>query len=738
MRFQAIHKLASYLMALCAYGAVVLSEELSPFVVIGAAIGMVVSWFWEPPRVRPERWTAWWNALALAAFGYTVLQAFAGASWITGGTQLLLFLLVAKLFNRRTSRDYQWVYVVSFLLLVAGTTLNNELSYAVCFLGYVIFATWALILFHLRREMEDNFLLKHSDDSSSERVEVERILNSRRIVGGKFLLGTSTVSLVIFIASALLFFLFPRVGFGLFFHKRGRGVTLVGLSDRVQLGGHGRILDDDTVVMRVKITDSRWVGSKAPELHWRAVSFDRYVKGQWSNSRAAFPTEIEESRAGGKVTLLLPPELGDPPRAGNEWRSDLTRQEIYLEPIETSALPGASRPVGFELEGAPPGMFTSSRIHRNGEVRLFRPAGLKYVAWSDVRPPDARALRAAADADPVKFEPYLRPREIPPRIRDKAIELTRDARTPWEKVLAIEAWLARDFSYTLELDDGGAAEPLEHFLFERKKGHCEYFSTAEAVMLRAVGVPTRNVNGFLGGEWNEYGDYIAVRAGDAHSWLEVWIEGVGWVTRDPTPAAPEPLGRGGGGVFDKMRRMLDTLRLKWFEWVIEYDLGRQMGLMKSIGDALGLKGGLSFKSIKRWAGEHKGPIGVVLLAIAALIGRRIWRKRRRTGDDAPPIRRAKPPSHPVVQVWIRAAKRLAKNGWPRSAAQTPREHASALVKARAPGAQSWSDLTELYYLVRFSESDEIARSVDVEQARRLAAEVEQALRARDRGHALPS
>ena len=58
-----------------------------------------------------------------------------------------------------------------------------------------------------------------------------------------------------------------------------------------------------------------------------------------------------------------------------------------------------------------------------------------------------------------------------------------------------------------------------------------------AILLRAAGVPTRNVNGFLGGEWNEYGGYIAVRGGDAHSWVEVWFEGVGWVTFDPTPAA---------------------------------------------------------------------------------------------------------------------------------------------------------------------------------------------------------
>src|SRR5690606_9489454 len=110
------------------------------------------------------------------------LDVLVGGDFLLGGAHFLLYLLVAKLCNRRTCKDYQHVYVLSFLMLVSGTVLNAELTYGLFFLGYVVAATWALILFHLRREMEDNFLLKHSDDLSSERVQVARILNSRRIV----------------------------------------------------------------------------------------------------------------------------------------------------------------------------------------------------------------------------------------------------------------------------------------------------------------------------------------------------------------------------------------------------------------------------------------------------------------------------------------------------------------------------------------------------------------------------
>ena len=103
-----------------------------------------------------------------------------------------------------------------------------------------MFATWTLTLFHLRREMEENYLLKHSDGAQSERVEVERILNSRRIVGGAFLAGTSVVSLGIFVCATITFFLIPRFGFG-FFAQRASGAApiTVGFSDRVDLGEYG-------------------------------------------------------------------------------------------------------------------------------------------------------------------------------------------------------------------------------------------------------------------------------------------------------------------------------------------------------------------------------------------------------------------------------------------------------------------------------------------------------------------
>src|SRR5262249_58907074 len=165
------------------------------------------------------------------------------------------------------------------------------------------------------------------------------------------------------------------------------------------------------------------------------------------------------------------------------------------------------------------------------------------------------------DADAKVFAAYLQiPTEMPARVAELGRRITAGKVGPYQKAEAVLAYLRDGYEYTLEMDTDDRKEPLDHFLFDRKRGHCEYFSSAMAILLRASGVPTRNVDGFLGGEWNEYGKYVAVRGGDAHSWVEVWFEGVGWVTYDPTPPSAEAaLGRGGGGFGDRLRRLLDTV-----------------------------------------------------------------------------------------------------------------------------------------------------------------------------------
>src|SRR5262249_48628217 len=130
MRFSFVHKLASYLMAAAAFAAAALSGELPPALVVGVAVLIPLSWLWEPPRVRVERYENLWNLATAACFLYVLVDFLRPeGSLLSSGVDLLGFLLVNKLCNRRTSKDYLQLYVISFLLLVAGTTLNTDLSY---------------------------------------------------------------------------------------------------------------------------------------------------------------------------------------------------------------------------------------------------------------------------------------------------------------------------------------------------------------------------------------------------------------------------------------------------------------------------------------------------------------------------------------------------------------------------------------------------------------------------------
>src|SRR6185369_11907269 len=195
-----------------------------------------------------------------------------------------------------------------------------------CFLAYVVFATWTLTLFHLRREMEENYLIKHSDDGD-ERVEVERILNSRRIVGWSFLGATSIVSMGVFLCATLTFFLIPRFGFGLFATHQRRSSLTVGFSDRVDLDAYGRIKDNPAVIMRIEFPSGH-----PPEqpLHFRGVAFDKYERGRWT--RTVEPPTRKLHNWGGYNIYTEPGEKLSGPKVRKILDGAL-EQRVYLEPL---------------------------------------------------------------------------------------------------------------------------------------------------------------------------------------------------------------------------------------------------------------------------------------------------------------------------------------------------------------------------------------------------------------------
>jgi len=170
--------------------------------------------------------------------------------------------------------------------------------------------------------------------------------------------------------------------------------------------------------------------------------------------------------------------------------------------------------------------------------------------------------------------------EEDPRIGRLARELTRDQLTAFEKARALERHLRGNYSYSLELRGRpNSRDPLAMFLFEARRGHCEYFASAMAVMLRELGIPARLVNGFRIGEYNDIGNDWTVRQYDAHSWVEAWVSPLGWHEFDPTPPDPRRTRPALARIF---ANIADALDLWWWEQVVNYDFWKQYQLVGTL------------------------------------------------------------------------------------------------------------------------------------------------------------
>jgi hypothetical protein len=129
-----------------------------------------------------------------------------------------------------------------------------------------------------------------------------------------------------------------------------------------------------------------------------------------------------------------------------------------------------------------------------------------------------------------------RPPDVMKRIHDKAVQLTAGMTNPYDEATAIQDYLRSGaFRYTLRPAVAPAGvDPLDFFLFDSHEGYCQYFATAMGDMLRSLGIPTRLVNGYGAGTFDTTQNRYVVRDEDAHTWVESYFPGYGWIPFEPT------------------------------------------------------------------------------------------------------------------------------------------------------------------------------------------------------------
>ncbi|MHB8173310.1 MAG: transglutaminase TgpA family protein [Nitrospirota bacterium] len=666
-------RFSTRMVAFSALLSIFLTREV-PDWMVAPAIVFVLAGVFSGRLARPVLGKRLLAALAVAASAFAVLDfLYIGGSLIAAGADFLVILLVLKLLSLREHKDYVQTCVVSFFLLLASTGLSTELGFLFSFMLFFISLAWAMTLLTMKWESE---ALTGKEP--------------RWIIGRKFFISTALLTIGSTVFTLIIFFAIPRVGIGYFSRRAGGNLQISGFSDTVKLGSMGDVLLDPSVVMRVKIEGERLPES---EFYLRGRVFNYYNGSSWED-RSKSKTVLVKGQG---ASFVLP--TGPMPRK-------FVTQHILLEPLDTRTL-FALYPA-YKVEGN----FRTLTTDRSGALSLANiPGGrISYTVHSALFPPKGKGIR---HGDEREARRCLQLPSDMDEVRALSMKITGSADSPLKKALAVQDYLQSNYSYSLNPGGQGGENPINEFLFHMKKGYCEHFATAMALLLRAAGVPARLVSGFHGGEWNPYGGYYLVRARDAHTWVEAYTKNTGWVRFDPTPPAPS---KGNSGIFG-IAGLLDYLRYRWDRYIVFYSLRDQKGIAGKLLAAFGrvrdgfgafkTPSGRGFKGILGGVVRARKPAAgaAIVLILLILTGAAYYMWKRFSGKAG----LSKNPGGFYGNMLII----LTKKGIKKESSETPREFSGRISESFGPAYAEISWVTELYNRARFGgaspRKDEIKR-----------------------------
>jgi protein-glutamine gamma-glutamyltransferase len=475
---------------------------------------------------------------------------------LLAAVHFLLFVMLVRLYSATTDRDAFFLSILAFSAILAAAILTVDTSFLILFFTFLFFGIATFIGMEMRRGGAGASTPPSAQPGQEQRLARALTLAVLSVAVGAMCIGGA------------LFFFFPRFSAGYLGRMGLQPSLMTGFSDDIELGQIGEIKKNPEVVMRVK------TGALVPypQLRWRGIALSTFDGKRWSTPNH-HPVALLPN-ASGWIYVSDPEQNQTGPAIELHY-------EALVQPMATDTIFAPANAVsiqgGFSGENAA-AAFNARRsyVSRDSTGSFFNPfrnyAPVRYFGYSRLPLLNAAKLRGASTEYPEQIRSvYLQLPPLDPRIPALAKGIVLKAGTPYDKAVAIETYLRSRFTYTLQLSGKPGDDPLAHFLFETRAGHCEYFASAMTIMMRTLGIPSREVNGFLAGEFNDLaGDYI-VRASDAHSWVEVYFPAAGWVTFDPTPAATQNF-----GLLSRVGLYLDWMELTWNEWVVNYDFAHQV------------------------------------------------------------------------------------------------------------------------------------------------------------------
>ena len=461
---------------------------------------------------------------------------------------VVLLLLAVKSLEEKRARDLYQMLLLSLFALSISTAYNLSLSFLGFFLLHSFFGVSSLFFVNLYKNAGERRL------SSSDLKQ--------------YMLASFTLFSLVALLTLPFFFLLPRTQTPLFeLFQRGGGLR-TGLADSVSLGKVGEIQEDNTVVFRVY-----GLPQDIKDPYWRVVVFGNYIKDTWHR--------IKEDR------FPIPQKPGE------------LVYTLVLDPSFDNYLPALDYPHSIlKIEG----------INANA-----------YMATGNVLRLDKEISRSikvvlSSSKEPLILEdpsPYLQlPSDISPNLRKLAEELSKDARNEEEKLKRVVAHFSKGYEYTLKLEKY-EGNPLDYFLFVSKRGNCEYYASATALLLRLMGIPARVVGGYRGALWNQYGGYYIVTNSMAHVWVEAYVNGR-WLRIDTTPPYTAPALRR----ISSIALIRDAIVSFWYSQIVGYSSEKQIRLFKNIGK--GFKSSLKPEKIREKLLQMVQLISFPLFAFLAL------------------------------------------------------------------------------------------------------------------------
>lgn len=493
------------------------------------------------------------GVLSFSTFLFFILDSFMlTEDLLIAVAHLTILYQSIKSFDLKEPWDHLQISFMSLLQIIILSELTISGIFGVIFVIFLIALVSSIVIAHFIKEKI-----------------IEKTNLARPVI---------TISILVLFMTGVFFVVTPRIKIGFGSKKIRKTHQISGFSEKVDFGVFGEVKLDYTVVMRVEPENPL----RQP-FYWRGAMLDYFDGISWKNTFKD-KKRIYRDRATNK--FLIMERIPD---------NNFIKQKVFLEPMSTDVIFGLGNITSIEAESRL--LLTDSSGTVYNPDTFYRK--LNYTAHSTLE-----ELKAYNIGSYIQLPTGMQ------RIEKLAKDITQGLKNKSEKAEKIENYLKTNYSYSLKTEQPQeGVSPIEDFLFRTKTGYCEHYATSMVLMLRSINIPARIVTGFINGEQNEYGGYITVRQSDAHSWVEAIIENK-WKLFDPTPPAP-PV-----SVPSKLSLFLDSIRMQWYRYVVNYSYQDQQRLMEYISMPAAKIPDL--RNIKI-SGNKIMPAVIIITAAAALV-----------------------------------------------------------------------------------------------------------------------